>query len=138
MKTAHQTFIAIWNSLPAVEFKGEWHNGTGYMNGARQEKIESPVRFTDNWDRKGLLIPTNDGSLVVFERYSDGDQGVIVSNSRPELFTTSLCPLAMELVYDKVNRKLTEEAVQAYIDATYIKEFTNDIMQRFKEAGWVA
>jgi len=138
---SHQTFMAIWNALSTIEFKKEWHNGTGYLNSATLEKLQRPVRFVDDLDRKGILLPTAEGSTVVFERYSDGAHEVIVCNSSPDLFDGSLSPIQMDIIHKRIDGTLTEEHVQTYLEDLWkgsSEEFISRRIQCFKEAGWIA
>jgi len=140
MKDVHQTFIDIWNTLSTIDFEEEWHNGTGYLNGLAREKITVLARFTDNLNRKGFVIPTTKGCLVVFERYSDGLHGVIVTNSTPDLFSSALKMDAMEIIQKKIHCSLTEEDVRAFASTKYpdtLKHLCEGIIENFKECGWI-
>lgn len=85
---AQQMLIAIFNSekMVEVEFKPEWHNGTGYFNAVCTEDLGLEVgtcfRFIAGGEDKrhavGVVTPV--GNLVFFERYTGSDEGVVVMN----------------------------------------------------------
>lgn len=70
-----------------IEFKEEWHNGTGYFDGLATEQTGLPIghRFatctTGDFPRKIVGIVTPVGNVVFFERYSDESSDVICVNT---------------------------------------------------------
>jgi len=60
----------------------EHHNGTGYFDSLRKADVGQDVcKFTDNKDRRGIIIPLLDGrNIVIFERYAMGKHDVLVAN----------------------------------------------------------
>jgi hypothetical protein len=53
-----------------IPYNEEWANGTGYFNGAVDEKVNEVKTFTDNNSRVGFLIPLPSGeTFVLFQRY---------------------------------------------------------------------
>ncbi len=125
MATAHGLFLATWDEAPHIAFCPEWNNGTGYMNPATTITVSRVVGFFDEESkRRGILVPCAKGSLVVFERYSDGRDGVLVSNSPclPTIFTGALSVEAMDLVSSLItDRTYTRSGVESccmhYFDA---------------------
>lgn len=72
---AEHSFGKRWDEVTAsISFDPAWHNGTGYFDHA--SKVDLPVgsiyRSTDECGRRLLLIGTVQGTLVLFERYSQG------------------------------------------------------------------
>jgi hypothetical protein len=68
-----------------IEFKPQWRNGTGYFDGAVHEELVGEFgtvyTCTDEESRRVLLIcKTQFGNVVIFQRYSDGDKGVVTGN----------------------------------------------------------
>lgn len=87
MRTSHQLFLDVHAvAQHSVDFSLEWNNGTGYLDGAVHAELPTiPVgeyfsfTTTDN-NRKGVILPTPLGNVVVFERRTEGSGGIIVSN----------------------------------------------------------
>lgn len=91
-RTAHVAFLETFNFIKegkrdhdhAVPFNPEWDNGTGYYNGACTDNLNLPIgsRFcaTSLNDRKIIGVVTPVGNAVFFERYTGGENGVIVTN----------------------------------------------------------
>jgi hypothetical protein len=68
--------------LPVIEYSPEWANGTGYLDNAVKVSIEVPSKFWDDKNRFGIIIPLGErDNLVVFERYSNGEDDIIVYNA---------------------------------------------------------
>lgn len=83
----HTTFLRFWNNIEHVlEYTVEFNNNTGYMDGAVRYKTDLPVgtRFKyhtgDVNNRRVIGVVTPFGNVVMFERYTDGANGVIVNN----------------------------------------------------------
>lgn len=86
---------------PIVEFKPEWHNGTGYLNNLVTDMsiwvgVENGLcRTVDEHGRRILIAKTAFGNVVVFERkvqHLDADPVVWVSNTPLEISRSSLLP----------------------------------------------
>lgn len=77
-----QIIKAVAAMVEQVPYNPEWANGTGYYDGLTDVPFEgTAVRaFKDPSDRWGLILPTKAGNLVIFQRFSDGQSGVVVSN----------------------------------------------------------
>ena len=80
---SNATFNAAYDRISnAVEFNPSWKNGTGYLDNAVHDKsIEVASTTIDDFGRKVIIVPTPVGNVVVFERFSGGDRGIIVSNA---------------------------------------------------------
>ena len=115
--TAHELFLSLWNDAPMTSFDVEWANGTGYYDYATDDesiklaKGEMLASLDTGSNRKLLLIGTGqDTSVVLFERYSNGQNGVIVSNTPRHLrgfeektkSSSSLNAEAIELVLNEL------------------------------------
>ena len=81
-----RSFVEMYNDPKtlAVQFQESWNNGTGYMDGATKlliprGQIRKSVTDPIN-NRKLLLIGTRFGTVVVFERYTDGNNGIYACN----------------------------------------------------------
>lgn len=81
--TKTELFLAIWNASEKVEFDEEWKNGTGYLDFACDLSLGEGATgaFTDDYNRKGILLSAKGKSVVVFERLRNGNEGVLVSNT---------------------------------------------------------
>ena len=77
-----QVIAAVAELTPRVEFDPEWANGTGYYDGATGVPFEGTAvrHFIDQADRVGLILPTKAGNLIMFQRFTNGDKGVVVAN----------------------------------------------------------
>lgn len=84
---AAEIIAGVAHQVPMVDYKPEWANGTGYFDNAVNEKFESNaiVHFTDETNRIGLILPTPVGNLVLFQRYSNGGNGIATFNVAPAL-----------------------------------------------------
>lgn len=80
-------FEEVFNHFKSIEFNTKWCNGTGYMDNAVKGD-DAPVlsvgevrSFTDNKNRRGFVIGTPRGNIVVFQRYTGGERKVWVINA---------------------------------------------------------
>ena len=82
-----QVIAAVAELTPKVEFDPKWANGTGYYDGLTAVPFEGTYvrHFIDQADRIGLILPTKAGNLIMFQRYTDGSNGVVVSNYHDNL-----------------------------------------------------
>lgn len=80
---ANATFTAAYDRISTeVVFNPSWKNGTGYLDNAVHDlQITEICKTVDNANRKVVIIPTPVGNVVLFERFTDGDRGIIVSNA---------------------------------------------------------
>lgn len=84
---AHSLFEAMWerSAYRLNRIPEDWRGSTGYfekiinLNFGSQAKAGSVIAFTeDNTQRRGLIVVTPVGNLVMFERYTKGDGGLVV------------------------------------------------------------
>jgi len=94
-----QAFVAAFEFIAAqkqprdhvIEFKEEWHNGTGYFDQLVKEDTGLPIgaRFITQTPgehtRRIVGVVTPVGNVVFFERYSNEDSEVITINAPHEL-----------------------------------------------------
>lgn len=93
----NMVFNAIYDRIDTViPYDVNWNNGTGYFDKAVDVKLEPGQRaksFTAGENnRKLIFIGTIFGAVVLFERYTDGNNGVIVSNTSGEVRQLNLVP----------------------------------------------
>lgn len=68
-------FSQLFNASAEVPFDKEWHNGTGYFNGAVDEEIVGIKHSTAEDGRRLIIIPVQYGmNVVIFERYQDSQK----------------------------------------------------------------
>lgn len=87
--TAIKAFNFAFNKAAEIEFNQNWANSTGYydnaVSGEHAPKLEigQVVKATSPMpnNRRILIVGTPLGNFVAFERYSGGDNGVIVYNA---------------------------------------------------------
>ena len=80
---AAEKFLEMYNKISMViPFQNKWSNGTDYFDpGALPHPGEADcVKSTDTHGRKMIILGTEFGAGVVFERYSDDANGPIVCN----------------------------------------------------------
>jgi hypothetical protein len=99
-------FEAAYNEAEEIEYKAEWNNGTGYYDHAAEgnhapklevgQIVKAHSPYPNN--RKLLIVGTELGNVVIFERYTAGAHGVYVWNAAAQF----------ERAYgDKLERPLT-------------------------------
>lgn len=88
MSATHKSFVRDWeNCENEMPYNHDWDNGTGYMDGLTTAKLDLPagamVRMRTSMpnNRRVLVIVTQMGNVVIFERYSGGEKGVLVMQS---------------------------------------------------------
>ncbi len=69
-----------------MDFCSKWNNGTGYLNGAVSDPQFGTYptgvwRFTTDNQRKGIIIKDDTGLYVVFQRYTDCNQQLVMNCS---------------------------------------------------------
>lgn len=93
MSEQNETFYRLFDSAiktNQLAYDSTWANGTGYYDGAASGvtapkldagQVAACITPMPN-NRKIILIglPSNQGNLVFFERYTGGASGVVVSN----------------------------------------------------------
>lgn len=82
-----QVIAAVAELTPRIEYDPKWANGTGYYDGLTAVPFEGTYvrHFIDQADRIGLILPTRAGNLVLFQRFTAGEAGVVVSNCHENL-----------------------------------------------------
>ena len=84
-----EVFETAFKNAKRIDFNEKWKNGTGYLDHAAEGKHAPKVSqgqvvsFLDDKDRRGVIVGTKYGNIVVFERYSpEGNEtsGVFVCN----------------------------------------------------------
>lgn len=105
---AHDNFMKRYNQTEKViPFKEEWANGTGYYDGAVDDVKLSPgeeaksVSPAPN-NRRMLFIGTHLGTVVLFERYTDGAHGTVVKNISSDMRRLGMIPDG-HIGYDSMN-----------------------------------
>ena len=117
-----------------IEFNPEWNNGTGYLNycvsGEFAPVVPSGemIKFITNNQRKGIIVGTMFGNVVVYQRYSNGDGGVHVSNMTMKLYNTKLF----------TEGRIDDDQMEFLIGGVYygevnVGEFIENLHKVFKE-----
>lgn len=86
--SANNLFNEFFDQVAAenkIEFKEEWNNGTGYLDGAVDDKDinfdkDGCAVTVDSYGRKIIILRTPLDNVVIFERYSGGKSTPIVTN----------------------------------------------------------
>lgn len=75
------------NNTVEIPFDPEWRNGTGYFDGLVSEPLnlkpgEFGRSFCPDSKRKMIIQSVGEyGNIVIFQRYSEGQGGVLVCNA---------------------------------------------------------
>jgi hypothetical protein len=93
----NEMFDVIKNEIP---FNVEWNNGTGYYDGAckgSDKVILEPGELAKSIspmpnNRKMIFVGTPVGTVVVFERFSGGENGVYVHNAAHHFISQLIQP----------------------------------------------
>ncbi len=88
MNYANAAFERLWNETnETIQFDESWNNGTGYFDKAVKVKLKpgQVVRSECPNDRMIMMVGTAFGTIVVFQRYSGGDRGIITRNDPKEI-----------------------------------------------------
>jgi len=71
--TYQQLFQASLQRVPLIPYDKTWENGTGYFDNLAKRKTEMTCKSYDPSGRPILMIPDDEGTIVVFQRFaSDG------------------------------------------------------------------
>lgn len=105
-------FDTIFIVAPRVEFRPEWSNGTGYLNGACDAKYDEVKSFVDSFGRRAVLLPCvtqgqKEKSVVIFERYANNEETPLVFNA-PSGYTSATTGLVNDVTH--LHQRLLEEA----------------------------
>lgn len=125
-KSAYQCFDEIINQVDTcIQFNPDWNNGTGYLDGAAEDKsinlLKGEMARSLTVDevhpvlnhRRILLIGVGDGTnVVVFERHCNGADEMIVSNTPRHLAGfenrtqshTSLNPKSLDFILAEITK----------------------------------
>lgn len=92
-KFYQETYSSRSTQLPVLELSEEDFGQTGYFEKLVKKDLGHAVGTVlrawtgDTNARRVLILVTQVGNVVMFERYTDGDKGIIVSNAPQELNT---------------------------------------------------
>lgn len=96
MNIVNQMFTQVYEISPLIEFNSEWSNGTGYYDNAVKmvdlEPGETAKSFDARTNRRILMCGTRFGSVVVFDRFSNSDREIFVSNLPNSKLINELIP----------------------------------------------
>lgn len=121
------------NSIPSIGYNTQWENGTGYLNGAirgsaaPQLEPGERVKSLSHDGRKIVMVGTNLGNVVLFERYCGDDSSIVVSNM-PQSIKSILnifSALSPEIVADILGLDINS------FDRPNIGHKVNSIMEEF-------
>jgi hypothetical protein len=115
-------------ALALIDLVDGDRNGTGYFDGLVKRKFNQICRACDEYGRNILIIPTELGNIVAFERFSQGTQDIWVFNTPPgtrQIFFTSASDFEKTILENRVNGILSIEE-QDMLDYLRIFHFMND------------
>lgn len=101
MITAATNFNEMFDIITTeVPFNDEWDNGTGYYDGACKgdDKIKLEVGELAKCispipnNRKMIFVGTPVGTVVVFERFTNGEGGIFVHNAAHHFISQLIQP----------------------------------------------
>lgn len=105
--TTFDKFVNDFNNTTAtVEFDPTWKNGTGYFDGAVKRAAVAAgtcaKSVCTDTNRRILLVGTDSGTVVIFERYTanTGSAKVIVANTPRALNHIYSGGVVSEATYD--------------------------------------
>lgn len=110
-------FMKSWNKIQGtIEFNPKWMNDTDYLDHAVKGEHAPKMhpgqmmksQFPDS-NRHIILIGTNFGNVVVFERFPDGNGDVIVSNH----------PHALEQIGSIRSHMWSVDDIMSYVNPDY-------------------
>lgn len=84
MSPLEKSFDALYNSIPTlIDFDPRWKNGTDYFNGAMTVGLArtNMAKSIGDCGRRIILIGTDHGTAVFFERYTLGHGPFVVVNN---------------------------------------------------------
>lgn len=126
-------FINRLKEMEEIPFCEEWNNGTGYLDGAVHAdlglKPGDARRFITSNARKGFIVNTRLGNVVVFERYCLGESHVLVCNAPPRI--KQMFDLSSQLDESKLQRIITSTS-NIGLD---MEELYTDMERRNKRAA---
>jgi hypothetical protein len=78
MKVEKGVLDYFYQDAREVEFDPRWINGTGYFDNIINSIHRGVFRFIDQWNRKVVVISTEEECMVINQRFRDGDKDVVV------------------------------------------------------------
>lgn len=107
------TFNNAFDKAKEVQFSPQWKNGTGYFDGAvrrdsgvQLQPGEMAKTTCPDSVRRMVFVGTRLGTIVVFERYTKGENDVFVLNNDKRL--NSFLPIG-------ATARITGDAIQALL-----------------------
>ena len=93
MLNSKQLLSMIFNlsEIKEIPYSKDWENGTGYFDGAvfGEDAPVIPagelVKSVSTGGRKIVMVGTRFGNIVLFERYTDEENNVVVTNQPQEI-----------------------------------------------------
>jgi hypothetical protein len=91
ISTPKTAFHKAIEGVETIEFDMNWKNGTGYLDHAvkgEHAPILKPgqvVQSVDDYGRKIGIVGTSVGNVVVFDRFVDPENSVVVTNGPSKL-----------------------------------------------------
>lgn len=95
---AYAKFQALHAKADAITYNPNWATPMGYLNGAVNEPVTNVRQFVDDAGRKGLLLPTGDRSMVVFERYSSRHHALACHTDEQGAVDVATSPLVRQAI----------------------------------------
>lgn len=150
MSQVHATTVSfnqVYNSTSvlSIPYNSNWSNGTGYYDGATKYilapgKIVKSVSPVGN-NRKMLLVGTRFGTVVVFERYTDGANGIFVNNwpegSKANLvqkLVNATSALSSDTIEKIIGGRFSFDLnIGQWIEAMFAKEITSNNADSYNE-----
>ena len=121
-------------------------NGTGYYDGLMDLSLTETHQFIDEFKRNGLVIPIKDNkNLVVFKRYGDPNNDVVVTNNSRDfnfMFGSGLSYFEQKGILDYLHGKKTPESEfdsffrLTYIWSNWVEEEVNKTNDFLKKSGF--
>ena len=119
-QTAHELFLEAFNKAKIIPFKDQWNNGTGYYDGITSDEDLNlqrgqvvASRSPEPNNRKLLIKGLGKGAqMVIFERYTNGQHGILVQN-KPSKREIRFLNIEVPDIGDSA---LSVENVQTFID----------------------
>ena len=136
-------FSQLWEKSPLVHYDPKWSNGTGYLDYAVNKPVvneDQPlVAFMDNLNRKGLIVYHGmvDGkvrSSVIFQRYTNGDNDVYVSNRSDSIKT--LIPNCDTSLSQQKMMRIVSAKVEDLDNPVKLKEVAKWMLEDHLEEGY--
>ena len=72
--TYQDLFAATIKVLPEIPYDKSWENGTGYFDDLAKTKTDKVCKSVDPYGRPIMMIPCENGTIVVFRRLTNSDR----------------------------------------------------------------